>query len=214
MHADLPSKKANKQEETYGENYFIHGIGSCYKNFHFIPEIALQRAAAFTGAAGVRPGVKVLDYGCAMGVITAGLAMLGFDATGVDISEWAVRNCVPEAKGLVRALSTDGLKEFADDTFDLVIAKDVFEHVPAEHLKPLVDELMRIAPKLIFLCPVAGPHGTYLRATDEEDVTHVTRLTREQWLTLFPYKTTERAAAIAAIKGEHAYGSVCALLSR
>ena len=214
MHTDLPPKNTNKKKETYGENYFMHGVGSCYKNYRFIPEIALQRAAAFTDAAGVQPDAKVLDYGCAMGVITAGLAMHGFTATVVDISEWAVRNCVPEAKGLVHALGKDGLKEFTNDSFDLVIAKDVFEHVPVSDLKPLVDELMRIAAKLIFLCPVVGPEGTYLRTTDEEDATHITRLTKEEWLALFPYKTTECAVAIPAIKGEHAYGSVCALLSR
>jgi hypothetical protein len=73
---------------------------------------------------------------------------------------------------------------------------------------------MRVAPKLIFLCPIAGADGKYLRASDEDDATHITRLTKEQWLTFFPYKTTERAAAIADIRGEHAYGSVCALLSQ
>lgn len=198
----------------YDEDYFLHGKGSCYKDFHYIGEIARRRAAAFMEAARVSDHARILDYGCGMGPITAGLSELGYRAVGVDASSWPIDHCVPEARGLVFTLGQRPLTDFDDNAFDAVITKDVFEHIPVDDLQNTVAELLRIAPKLVFLVPICDASGHFVRSSDEQDISHITRLTKQQWLTLFPYKTTECPEVLVPIKGEYAYGSVCVRLER
>jgi SAM-dependent methyltransferase len=198
----------------YDEDYFMHGNGSCYRDFHYMGELGRRRAKAFASAAEVPAGARILDYGCGMGAITVGLNELGYDATGVDISSWPIEHCLPQARGSVFTLQQRPLVAWKNDAFDAVIAKDVFEHIPVSALQQIVRELLRIAPRLVFLVPVCDESGRFIRATDEQDVSHITRLTREQWSVLFPYRATECSEVLESIKGEHAYGSLCVRLER
>ena len=209
MKIKLPYKK-------FGRDYWLKGKGSCYTNFRYMPEKCLPRAAAFAEVTGMSKDARILDYGCGMGTTTCALLELGYhNVIGIDLTAWPIKNCVPGAKGHVQQLKKKGLKIFADNSFDLVIAKDVFEHVPLPHLKNVVNELMRVSPKLLFLCPVADEHGNFICPRDEDDVTHITRLTKEKWLSSFPYQATEHNEVLLVVRGkEHAHGSVCVLLER
>jgi SAM-dependent methyltransferase len=76
-------------------------------------------------AAGVR--ARILDVGCGTGANLEMLARFG-DAEGVDVSEDALHFC--RARGLTRV--RHGAAEslpYADETFDLVTALDVVEHL-------------------------------------------------------------------------------------
>lgn len=201
-------------DSCYGEDYFLHGNGSCYQNFHYMGDLGRRRAAAFAQAAEVPKGARILDYGCGMGAITVGLKEQGYNAIGVDISSWPIEHCLPQARGLVFTLRQRPLDRFENDSFDAVIIKDVFEHIPVDRLQAIVRNMLQIAPKVVFLVPISDESGHFLRASDERDVSHITRLTKEQWLALFPYKATECPEALVPIKGEHAYGSVCIRLDR
>jgi SAM-dependent methyltransferase len=70
---------------------------------------------------------RILDVGCGTGANLEMLAQFG-DAEGVDVSEDALAFC--RARGLTRV--THGAAErlpYADDSFDLVTALDVVEHL-------------------------------------------------------------------------------------
>ncbi len=72
---------------------------------------------------------KLLDIGCGTGEITLELKNKGFDVTGIDFSEVAVKKA--REKGLNIILSDfdkDGIK-FPDNSFDIVWAGDIIEHV-------------------------------------------------------------------------------------
>ena len=82
----------------------------------------------------LRPGLSILDVGCGPGTITAGLAGLVApgEVTALEVSEDVLglaRSTVDAANvrfvvGDVRAL------EFPDDTFDVVHAHQVLQHLP------------------------------------------------------------------------------------
>jgi cyclopropane fatty-acyl-phospholipid synthase-like methyltransferase len=204
---------ASASEQQYDQDYFMHGVTSCYNNFHYMRELGITRANAFIKATNAKKDSKILDYGCGMGPITAALTTdLGYDAIGVDGSEWAAANCLAQAKGHVFSLKECPLEKFADKTFDVTIAKDVFEHIPLEQLHHVVDELMRISSKVIFLVPFCDANGHFICAEDEKDTSHITRLTKEAWLAEFPYKTTEHTEVAKIVKGAKAYGSFCAVM--
>jgi SAM-dependent methyltransferase len=91
-------------------------------------------------------GVRALDFGCGTGRSTRFLRRLGFETTGVDISE--------EMLALARARDPDGdyrlvpdgdLGILANGTFDLALAAFTFDNVPTRERKlELFRELRRV----------------------------------------------------------------------
>jgi SAM-dependent methyltransferase len=75
---------------------------------------------------------RILDVGCSGGALLHALGGAGFTrAEGIDISREAVSAC---RKRGIRARLMDGSRtEFADDSFDFVVASDVLEHIRDEH---------------------------------------------------------------------------------
>lgn len=72
---------------------------------------------------------KLLDIGCGIGTIALELQKRGFQVTGVDFSEVAIKKCRQQGlDAIVSDVDKDGLK-FSDNSFDVVWAGDVIEHV-------------------------------------------------------------------------------------
>ena len=77
----------------FDEKYFEDGVRnrvSAYENYRWMPERTIREASSIINA------IKfdtVLDYGCAKGFMVYAMRLLGKDAYGVDISEYAIENC-------------------------------------------------------------------------------------------------------------------------
>ena len=163
--------------EKYGEGYFLRGEGSNYGRDKFAPYIrrffmphALQRAIQIQE--NINPK-SVLDVGCARGYLVFALRSLGIEAYGIDVSEWAIKNCEKNTeKYLVRG---DASKlPYKDSSFDLVVAEDLLEHVsPQPHIK----EMCRVAKNRIFIRVTVVDNGV--------DTTHISVLPAEKWTAMF-----------------------------
>lgn len=101
---------------------------------------------ALVGRTGLSGG-RALDVGCGDGRGTHELAARlgdGFTWTGVDFSERAIafaRLMAPELRFEVQ----DGdAVEAPDGSFDLVVAREVIEHVPVDEVAAFVGELRRV----------------------------------------------------------------------
>ena len=79
------------------------------------------------------PGAVVLDYGCGAGEMVRLLRNAGFDAYGVDIdwpgADYGDLTRSPLGEGVLQYYEEGGPLPFGDDTFDVVISDQVFEHV-------------------------------------------------------------------------------------
>jgi len=76
-------------------------------------------------------GTRALDFGCGTGRSTRFLRKLGFDVTGVDVSE----NMLRIARGIdpsgdYRLVPRDNFDEFRAGTFDLVLSAFTFDNIP------------------------------------------------------------------------------------
>jgi SAM-dependent methyltransferase len=89
-------------------------------------------------AADLFRGARVLDFGCATGWLTVGLAQMGCDAVGVDISPNALKLAEgmkavrPKAHGAgpVEFIAYDGYRlPMPDASVDRVVCFDAFHHV-------------------------------------------------------------------------------------
>jgi ubiquinone/menaquinone biosynthesis C-methylase UbiE len=77
---------------------------------------------------------NILEIGCSAGPLQQILHTDGYtNLTGIDISENAIK--LAEQRGVPNVSVMDGAKlDFADASFDLVVASDVLEHIEDEEL--------------------------------------------------------------------------------
>lgn len=80
-------------------------------------------------------GKKVLDIGCGGGILSEGMAQVGANVTGIDLSEKALgvaRLHLLESGRQVdyRMISAEKLAAQAAGTFDVVTCMEMLEHVP------------------------------------------------------------------------------------
>jgi cyclopropane fatty-acyl-phospholipid synthase-like methyltransferase len=100
----------------FGQEYFDgprdYGYGGYRYDGRWIP-VAEDIVAHF----GLKPGMRVLDVGCAKGFLVKDLMKLGLEVFGLDISDYAIRNCEPEVIGRLHVGNADTLP-FPDGSFD------------------------------------------------------------------------------------------------
>jgi SAM-dependent methyltransferase len=134
---------------VFDEAYFTGGTKSNYQDYEREAEAAIDEAfmpSIRQYAAAARPAGRTpssLDVGCAMGFYVERLAADGWDAHGIDISDYAV------ARGRARGVPTlqvgsVGELPFPDARFDFVTAIDVIEHLDPDLAARCVDEVHRV----------------------------------------------------------------------
>jgi ubiquinone/menaquinone biosynthesis C-methylase UbiE len=108
----------------------------------------------------------LLDLGCGTGAYAGGLAELGWDVTGVDVSEDMLRRARERGATVVQADATD--LPFDDGSFDAAVS--IFTHSDFDDFPAAAREVARVlkqgAPFVyigIHPCFV-GPHSYYVRA--------------------------------------------------
>lgn len=78
----------------------------------------------------VRAGDRALDLGCGQGEFTAILARAGASAVGIEVAHAAISRARSRNSGLdFRWAPADGPLPLEDNSFDLVWASEVIEHV-------------------------------------------------------------------------------------
>ena len=165
----------------FGSDYYLRGkeMGlSLYENYTWRPEMTEPAAQAVIDMLHPSPGETILDYGCARGYLVRALRARGVSAWGLDISEWATGEGADEEAGIY--LST----QLGQETYDFLVAKDVFEHIP-ELVRLLVHLSPRILRGALIVVPLTEVNGgAYIEPDEEKDVTHCVRLSAFGWLVL------------------------------
>ncbi len=96
----------------------------------------------------------LLDVGAGRGTFIAYARDAGIEAEGFDYSEWAVSDegRYPRCKAEWLRLH-DAAKpwSYEDESFDLVVALDFFEHIYEDDISVVISELFRVAKRYVFL---------------------------------------------------------------
>ena len=102
-----------------------------FKTLHDINPLRLQFIQSYIDIAGKR----MVDVGCGGGILTEGLAKLGADALGIDLSEELID--IADLHGLesgvnahYHKISAEALAEQQPESFDHVTCMEMLEHVP------------------------------------------------------------------------------------
>lgn len=130
---------------------------------------------------------KVLDMGCGPGALMYFLREQGIDCDGVDGSPHIRDIAPPEVRDRITvALVTESGKP--DNAYDLVISREVLEHLTVLELRRAVTEMCRVSSRYIYLTTRYHPNPASLLDVTNEfhvDPTHITCLNREFLRALF-----------------------------
>jgi 2-polyprenyl-6-hydroxyphenyl methylase / 3-demethylubiquinone-9 3-methyltransferase len=102
-----------------------------FKTLHDINPLRIGFIQQFTGLAGKR----IIDVGCGGGILSEGLAKLGGEVTGIDLSEALID--IADLHGLesgisvtYQKISAEAMAEQHAEQFDVVTCMEMLEHVP------------------------------------------------------------------------------------
>jgi SAM-dependent methyltransferase len=148
---NIKARMAHKEENRrialrFGKEYFDgtreQGYGGYRYDGRWIP-IAEDIVRHFR----LKAGDRVLDVGCGKGFLVKDLMKVcpGLEAFGIDISEYAVRNCEPEVVGRLQVGNATSLP-FPDESFDAVLAINTVHNLDRAGCIQALREIERLAP--------------------------------------------------------------------
>jgi trans-aconitate methyltransferase len=109
---------------AFNEYYYRNCCGQPYERsdawLAFFGEIADRIVADINPA-------RVLDAGCAIGMLVEALRARGVDARGIDLSSYAIQSAPEELRPYLREAS---IAEPFGERFDLIVCIEVLEHMP------------------------------------------------------------------------------------
>ncbi len=170
----------------FDQDYFEDGLvsgKSCYFNYHWLPELTITMVFWLMNELKIKPGDKVLDYGCSKGFIVKAFRLLGVDARGVDISQYAIENCDPEVKEYCRQITSDNPVPW-QEKFDWIISKDVLEHMSTADICKFFDLYSSLARQQYHIIPL-GDDGNYRIKQYHMDPSHIQINNEHWWINLF-----------------------------
>lgn len=163
----------------FTEDYYLRGTQcglSNYENYRWLPDQSISMVAHLRRYLRLNNGDTVLDVGCARGYYVQAMRMIGLDAWGYDISQWAIEHCHPDVKPYLNN-HLNGMN------FRAVFSKDCFEHIAPTDLANLIRKLILHTDHLFVIVPLSKETwGAYIHPKEEKDSTHVNRWTLTDWL--------------------------------
>jgi len=180
---------------TSGDYYFLGALPIFDKNGHFNKDIILKNFIKHLEILSINKYVnepkRYLEIGCGVGFTVAMMQDWGFDAYGIDISDWAVEYMKKEL-GIKNAFKYHNLKEanFPDNFFGFIHLGHTIEHL----INPIdiLQEIYRILAKdglLFFITP--DPDLDKMTYYYKEHLYFFNEYTLRYWLNVLGYRNIE-----------------------
>lgn len=170
--------------DIYDRDYFEYGVQtskSNYSLYRWLCEDTLSMAMAMIDFLDIKKDQAILDFGCGKGFLVKAFRLLHRQAWGCDISKYAIENADPAVKECC-LLSSDIGKRLLNWGFDFCIAKDTFEHIPADELRTILE---KFNIDTLFVIVPLGTAGKYVAPANDLDITHVICEPEDWWTGFF-----------------------------
>ena len=125
---------------------------------------------------------RVLDLGCGPGALMHLLWELGVDVEGIDFAESSRRLATPEVRDRITIgdVADPALKPA--HAYDLVICREVLEHLTVLEVRRAVANMVRMTAKFIYVTTRFHPSPAGLldfNTSDDLDPSHITLLNKD-----------------------------------
>lgn len=155
--------------DSFDAYYYRNCCGRPYQRdehwLHFFAGIADRIVADIQPA-------RVMDAGCAMGLLVEALRERGVEAFGIDLSPYAIERVPETMRPFCRCAS---IAEPFEARVDLVVCIEVVEHMPADQADAAIANFAAHADDVLFS---SSPH-------DHREPTHINVRPPEDWAERF-----------------------------
>ena len=159
-----------------------NGYGGYYYNSKFWTEVVKDLNNFYK----LKNGSKILDIGCGKGFMLFDFMKLNpnFVLEGIDISDYAITNAVPEVKKFLKVGDAKSLP-YEDNSFDLVISINTTHNLEINQCKKALSEMERVSRKDKYLIVDAYSNEIEKDRIFAWNLTAKTILSTNEWISLF-----------------------------
>lgn len=133
--------------KQFGKDYFDgdrkYGYGGYSYDGRWLPV-----ARSMVEHYGLLPDARILDVGCAKGFLVHDFLKVlpNAEVCGIDISEYAIRNAMPEGKNRLKVGSAVSLP-YPDKSFELVVSINALHNLRLPDFEAALSEIERVGKK-------------------------------------------------------------------
>ena len=159
-----------------------NGYGGYYYNSKFWTEVVKDLNNFYK----LKSGSKILDIGCGKGFMLFDFMKLNpnFVLEGIDISDYAITNAVPEVKKFLKVGDAKSLP-YENNSFDLVISINTTHNLEINQCKKALSEMERVSRKDKYLIVDAYSNEIEKDRIFAWNLTAKTILSTNEWISLF-----------------------------
>ena len=179
---NIDRELARKFEKDFFDGDRRNGYGGFSYNSRFWQPVVPD----FQEQYNLKKGSKILDVGCAKGFMIHDFSEMipGIEVQGIDISNYAIENCMPSVKEFVQVADARDLP-FEDNSFDLVISVTTVHNFDREECIKALQEIDRVSKKNAFITVDAYRNNLEKEAMHAWNLTAKTILHVDEWKKLF-----------------------------
>lgn len=189
---DLNARLESKSEESrkvgrkFGFDYFDGDRNHGYGGFSYNPKFWQPVIPTIVENYKISNSSNVLDVGCAKGffLYDLKLAFPGINITGVDISDYAVENSIPEIKPYLQVGNATKLP-FQDDYFDFVISINTIHNLNLQDCATALQEIERVTKDNSFITVDAYRNDEEKARMQAWNLTALTMMSVDEWKEFF-----------------------------
>jgi len=189
---DVRERGASKTEEDrkiarqFGREFFDGDRRHGYGGYSYNPRFWQPVVPTFKEYYGLGAGSSVLDVGCGKGFMLHDFAELipGIRVSGIDISEYAIENCIPDMKPYLSIADAKKLP-FTDKSFDLVISINTVHNLVIDECAQSLREIERVARGKSFITVDAYRNEEEKELMMAWNLTAKTVMSVDDWVSFF-----------------------------
>jgi SAM-dependent methyltransferase len=189
---DLNARLESKSEESrkigrkFGFDYFDGDRNHGYGGFSYNPKFWQPVIPTIVENYKLDNSSNVLDVGCAKGffLYDLKLALPGINVTGVDISDYAVTNSLPEVKPFLQVGNATKLP-FKDNYFDFVISINTIHNLNLQDCAIALQEIERVTKGNSFITVDAYRNDEERARMEAWNLTALTMMSVDEWKKFF-----------------------------
>ena len=179
---DTEREIARKFDKEFFDGDRKHGYGGYNYNEKFWTQVVKD----FVNYYKLDKGSKILDVGCGKGFMLYDFKKQypDLEVKGVDISNYAIENCMKEIKNELSVASCDNLP-FKDNYFDLVISINTIHNLEIEGCAKSLKEICRVSKKDKFIIVDAYSNDDEKEKMFAWNLTAKTIMHKNDWIKFF-----------------------------
>jgi SAM-dependent methyltransferase len=189
---NITARLESKSEESrtigrrFDFDYFDGDRNHGYGGFHYSPRFWQPVIPTVIEYFGISSTSKVLDVGCAKGffLYDLTLALPGVQVSGIDISNYAIEESLPEIKPFLRAGNAISLP-YKDKDFDFVISVNTIHNLDRNDCAIALQEIERVTRGSSFVTVDAYRNDEEKARMEAWNLTALTMMSVDEWKDFF-----------------------------